>query len=54
MASKLVPGDFSPLKLMGVFADFSEDHKRGLEPPVNNEKKNTLIRAKHSSADFTN
>ena len=31
MASKLVPGDFSLLKLMRVFADFQEDHKRGLE-----------------------
>ena len=33
MASELrVPGNFSPLKLMRVFADFHEDHKRGLEP----------------------
>ena len=35
MASELVPGDFSPLKLMRIFADFREDHKRGLEPPAN-------------------
>ena len=45
---------------MRVFADFRKDHKRGLEPPANylftkkKKKKKTLIRAKHSSADFTN
>ena len=56
MASELVPGDFLPLKLMQVFADFREDHKRSLESPTNYSfmKKKTLIRAKNSSADFTN
>ena len=46
---------------MRVFADFREDHKRGLEPSTNyslNEKnknkKKTFIREKNSSADFTN
>ena len=32
---ELVPGDFSLLKLMRVFADFREDHKLGLEPLAN-------------------
>ena len=52
MASKLVPGNFSPLKLMRVFADFREDHKRGLEPLANysfmKKQNKTFIREKNS------
>ena len=54
------PVIFPSLKLMRVFADFRMDHKQGLEPPANysfikkKKKKKTLIRAKNSSADFTN
>ena len=42
MASELVPGDFSPLKLMQVFADFREDHKRGLELLIKKKKKHSF------------
>ena len=52
MASELVPGDFSSLKLMRVFTDFHEDHKWGLEPLANysfmkkKQKKNIHLRKK--------
>ena len=58
MASELVPGDFSLVENNASFRWFSQGSQTRFgtsgELLIHKKKKKTLIRAKNSSADFTN